>query len=76
MLVLTRKAGESIKINDDVTVTVVQVRGKQVRIGVEAPKEMKVHREEIYQAIKKQNIEAANTSLESVKNLSKILKRA
>lgn len=76
MLVLTRKAGESIKINDDVTVTVVQVRGKQVRIGVDAPKEMKVHREEIYQAIKKQNIEAANTSLESVEKLSKILKRA
>lgn len=76
MLVLTRKTGESIKINDDVTVTVVQVRGKQVRIGIDAPKEMKVHREEIYQAIKKQNIEAASTSIDSVNNLNKILKRA
>jgi carbon storage regulator len=47
MLVLTRKVGESIKIGDDIYIRVVQVKGKQVRIGVEAPKETKVQREEL-----------------------------
>lgn len=76
MLVLTRKVGESIKINDDITITIVQVRGKQIRLGIDAPRETKVHREEIYQAIKKHNIEAANTSIDSVKSLNNILKKA
>ncbi len=76
MLVLTRKVGESIKINDDITITVVQVRGKQIRLGIDAPRETKVHREEVYQSIKNQNIEAASTSVESVKNLNDILKKA
>ena len=47
MLVLTRKVGESIKIGDDIYIRVVQVKGKQVRIGVEAPRETKVQREEL-----------------------------
>jgi len=76
MLVLTRKLGESIKINDDITITIVQVKGKQVRVGIDAPKETKVHREEIYESIKKQNIEASKTSLDSVRRLNKILKKA
>lgn len=55
MLVLTRKIGETIVIDDDVRITVVQIKGKQVRIGVDAPKETKIHREEIYQAIQDEN---------------------
>jgi carbon storage regulator len=60
MLVLTRKVGESIAIDDHIKIIVVQVKGKQVRLGVEAPRETKIHREEIYTAIQEQNQKAAN----------------
>ena len=51
MLILTRRVGETLVIGDDVNVTVLGVRGNQVRLGVDAPKEVAVHREEIYQRI-------------------------
>jgi carbon storage regulator len=51
MLILTRRVGETLVIGDDVTVTVLGVRGNQVRLGVNAPKDVAVHREEIYQRI-------------------------
>jgi carbon storage regulator len=51
MLVLSRKKDESIVINDDITIVVVEIRGDKVRLGVEAPKEVPVHRREVYEAI-------------------------
>jgi carbon storage regulator len=59
MLILTRRVGETLMIGDDVTVTVLGVKGNQVRIGVNAPKEVSVHREEIYERIKKEQSGAA-----------------
>jgi carbon storage regulator len=72
MLVLTRKLGESIAIDDHIKITVVQIKGKQVRLGIQAPKETKIHREEVYSAIQDSNKEAG--SAPELKQLSKILK--
>jgi carbon storage regulator len=58
MLILTRRVGETLMVGDDVTVTVLGVKGNQVRIGVNAPKDVSVHREEIYQRIQKEKSEA------------------
>lgn len=57
MLILTRRVGETLMVGDDVTVTVLGVKGNQVRIGVNAPKDVDVHREEIYQRIQKEKQE-------------------
>tara|TARA_Y100000310_G_scaffold343502_1_gene451452 strand:- start:756 stop:935 length:180 start_codon:yes stop_codon:yes gene_type:complete len=55
MLVLSRKKAESIVINNDIVITVVEIRGDKVRLGVEAPKDIPVHRQEVYEAIKREN---------------------
>jgi len=57
MLILTRRVGESLMIGDEVNVTVLGVKGNQVRIGVNAPKDVSVHREEIYQRIQQEKAE-------------------
>jgi len=59
MLVLTRKLGENIRIGDAVKITVLEVRSGQVKLGIEAPPEVKVHREEIYARIQEENRKAA-----------------
>lgn len=73
MLVLTRKLGESIAIDDHIKIVVVQIKGKQVRLGIQAPKETKIHREEVYTAIREQNEQAVNAPVE-MGRVSKILK--
>jgi len=56
MLILTRKLGETIRIGDEITINVVDIKGKHVRLGIEAPADVIVHREEIYRHIQEQNV--------------------
>jgi len=61
LLVLTRKVDQSITIGSDIRVTVLEIRGNQVRLGIEAPKETSVHRTEIYEMIVEENIKASHS---------------
>ncbi len=72
MLVLTRKLGEKIQIGDDISILIMDITGRQVRLGIDAPSDIKVHREEIYQRIKEENINASNidvSEVDKIKNL-------
>lgn len=62
MLVLTRRAGESIMIGDDVTVTILEMRGDQIRVGIDAPRHVKVNREEVLRNIERTNNEAVTSA--------------
>lgn len=73
MLVLTRKLGEKIQIGDDISILIMEVKGKQVRLGIEAPSHIKVHREEIYQKIQDENIKAANIGITDFSELEKLI---
>ena len=64
MLVLTRKAGESVVIGDEVVVRVLEVRGDVVRVGIDAPRDVQVHRQEVYDAVREANIAAAAAASE------------
>jgi carbon storage regulator len=72
MLVLSRQRDETIMIGDDIEVTVVDIRGDKVRLGINAPKEISVHRKEVYDAIKKENKAAAQVKPEDLSGLGKI----
>jgi carbon storage regulator len=69
MLVLSRQRDETIMIGDDIEVTVVDIRGDKVRLGINAPKEISVHRKEVYDAIKKENKAAAEVKPEDLSGL-------
>jgi len=62
LLILTRKVGESVAIGDDIQVSVVEIKGNQVKLGIKAPRDVTVHREEIYLKIQEENRRAAQVS--------------
>ena len=72
MLVLTRKKDEKIIIDDDIEITVVEMEGGQVKLGIEAPDDVDIFREEIYEKVKSENIEATNQKIE-VEKLKKFI---
>lgn len=76
VLVLTRRTNEKIRIGDNVILTILEVRGDQVRLGIEAPRSVGVHREEVWVEMQAQNIAAASPSKEQVDNLSSQLAQA
>lgn len=62
MLILTRKPGESLYVGDDVKITIVEIKGHQIRVGIDAPRELRIYREEIYNLIKEENRQAAEAA--------------
>ena len=60
MLILTRKLGEKINIGDDITITLVEIKGAQVKLGIEAPKHIEIHRQEIYERIREENLNSSD----------------
>lgn len=69
MLVLTRKSEESIKLGEDITITVLEIKGNQVRLGIDAPSNIRVYRKEIYEKIRSENIEASKASMDEFEKL-------
>ncbi len=75
MLVLSRKRNEKIVIGDGITVTVLEVRGDQVQLGIDAPREIPVHRYEVFEQIKRATDEAARSDLDSLEELRRLRKK-
>jgi carbon storage regulator len=76
MLVLTRRLKEAIQIGDDIEITVLAISGDQVKLGINAPKHVEIHRKEIYLAIQKENSEASLVSKDLLQKLNEQIKRS
>lgn len=73
MLILTRKVDEKVRIGSDITLTIIELRGGMVRIGIEAPKNVRVYREEVFNAIKSENAQALAASQNALAQLGSFL---
>jgi carbon storage regulator len=74
MLILTRKLGEVIAVGDEIKIVILDIKGRQVRVGVQAPKKTKVYREELYQLITEQNKESSQSDSDRIGDILSILK--
>ena len=75
MLVLSRQRDETIMIGDDIEITIVDIRGDKVRLGINAPRSVQVHRKEVYEAIERENAEAARVQIDDLGGVNKNLRR-
>jgi carbon storage regulator len=75
LLVLTRKIGEKVKIEDNISIIIMDIKGKHVKLGIEAPSNIAVHREEIYFKIKEENINAAKVKLLEFEKIKELWKK-
>lgn len=75
MLVLSRQRDETIMIGDEVEITIVDIRGDKVRIGITAPRDVQVHRKEVYEAIRRENTEATDIQVDDVQGANRNLRR-
>jgi carbon storage regulator len=72
MLALSRKPGESVIIGNDIELTILEVKGEQVKVGIKAPKSIAIYRKELFEQIQESNREASNTSEKDMKDINKI----
>jgi carbon storage regulator len=75
VLVLTRKTGQTITVGDDIKITIMEVRGSQVKLGVDAPKNVMIHREEVFERIQKENLAAAKPKMTDLSSITKMWKQ-
>lgn len=69
MLVLTRKSGEAIQIGDNITITIVEIKGSQVRLGIDAPSDVLIYRKELYERIREENLISARVSMDDFRSI-------
>ena len=74
MLILTRKLGERITIGDNITITLLEIAGSQVKLGIEAPKGISIHRQEIYERIRQQNLRASEVTASDLSEADSLLR--
>lgn len=75
MLILTRKLGEGITIDEKIRVVVLEIKGNQIRLGIEAPRETRVYRDEVYKRIMQENVDASQETPDQVKKVAKLWKK-
>ena len=75
MLILTRKLGENIRIGDNIRIVVLDIKGGQVKLGIDAPSSVAVHREEIYERIREENRRASGISTKAIREVAQIFHR-
>jgi carbon storage regulator len=75
LLILTRKSGEGLVIGDGIRITVVEIRGKQIRLGIEAPSDVVILREEVYRRVSDENVQAAGVLESDVKEIARLWRK-